>query len=112
MRLTRGCGYALRALEYLPPDFLPKALQPLVRAGLLRSLQGPNGGFWLARPLSQITLLEVVEAVDGPIRGEAPPAQARWAGFDPRLAAVCQGVADRVRRQLGKVRVSDLVGKT
>jgi Rrf2 family protein len=130
MRLTLGCGYALRALEYLaaqsdggtatahdiaeargaPKRFLLRPLKALVAAGLLRSAPGPGGGYRLGRPAARITLLEVVEAVDGPIRGEAPLAQDRRAGLDSRLAAVCQAVADRVRRQLGKVRVSDLVG--
>jgi Rrf2 family protein len=127
MRLTLGCVYALHALEHLaaqgdggpatarhiaeerglPGDFLSKALQPLVRAGLLRSEKGPNGGFRLARPASRISLLEVVEAVDGPIRGEAP----RVGELDARLGAVCERVADLVRRRLGQVRLSDLAGK-
>jgi Rrf2 family protein len=131
MKLTRACGYALHAVEYLaargdgrpvashriaeargvPERFLMKVLRPLVSARVLLSLKGPNGGFRLARPASQITLLEVVEAVDGPLRGHAPLAQESRGGFDSRLGAVCQGVADLVRRQLGKVRVSDLVGK-
>jgi Rrf2 family protein len=130
MRLTRGCGYALRALEYLaarggrpatardiaaargaPRRFLLRPLKALVSAGLLRSAPGPGGGYRLGRPAARITLLEVVEAVDGPIRGEAPPAQAAWAGFDSRLGAVCQEVADRVRRRLGQVRVTDLVSR-
>ncbi len=129
MRLTLGCGYALRALEYIaarggrpatahdiaearraPGRFLLRPLKALVTAGLLRSASRPGGGYRLGRPAARITLLEVVEAVDGPIRGEAPLAQDSWAGFDSRLGAVCQEAADRVRRQLGKVRVSDLVG--
>ena len=132
MRLSRACGYALLALEYLaargagppvashhiaaargiPERFLLKVLKPLVTAGVLRSLKGPNGGFRLARPASQITLLEVVEAADGPLRGDAPLVAREGGGrLGPRLGAVCQGVADLVRRQLGQVRISDLVGK-
>jgi hypothetical protein len=50
--------------------------------------------------------------VDGPLRGEAPlVAREGVGGLGPRLGAVCQGVADLVRRRLGKVRISDLVGK-
>ena len=131
MKLTRACGYALHALEYLagraegtpvashhiarargvPERFLLKVLWPLVSAGLLRSLKGPHGGYALARPAARVTLLEVVEAVDGPIHGHAALGGARGDGLDSRLGAVCQGVGDLVRRRLGKVRLSDLAGK-
>jgi Rrf2 family protein len=131
MRLTRGCGYALRALEYLaarrdgrpatardiaaarraPRRFLLRPLKALVTAGLLRSMPGSGGGYRLGRPAARITLLEVVEAVDGPIRGEAPPAQAAWAGLDSRLGAACGGVAGLVRRRLVAVRLSGLFGR-
>jgi Rrf2 family protein len=131
MRLTRGCGYALRALEHLaargdgrpatardiaearraPRRFLLRPLKALVSAGLLRSAPGPGGGYRLGRPAARITLLEVVEAVDGPIRGEAPLAQAAWAGFDSRLGAVCGGVAGLVRRRVAAIRLSGLFGR-
>ena len=92
MRLSLTCGHALQALAYLaargggkpvasgtiaearglPEVYLAKALKALVSAGLPRSQKGPNGGYSLARPASRVTLLEVVETVDGPVRGEAP----------------------------------------
>jgi Rrf2 family protein len=134
MKLTRASNYALHALEYMaargkdtpvashhiarargiPELFLLKVLKPLVSARVLRSLKGPNGGYRLARPASKITLLEVVEAVDGPIRGLAPLSQEpghNGAGLDPRLAAVCDQAAVLLRTRLGKVRMSDLVGR-
>ena len=89
-----------------------KVLTPLVSAGVLRSLKGPNGGFRLARAASQITLLEVVEAVDGPLRAEAPRVAGVRDGLDPRLEGVCERVAEEVRRRFGQVRLSDLAGKT
>lgn len=46
---------------------LSKVLQRLARAGLIKSYRGPAGGFVLAEPASKITLLEVFEAVEGPI---------------------------------------------
>ena len=50
----------------LPPSYLNKFLQALVRAGILTSTPGVRGGFLLARPPAQITLLEVVTAIEGP----------------------------------------------
>jgi Rrf2 family protein len=129
--LSISCGNALRALTHIageagnrplasrhitaaggiPDPFLRKVLRILVSAQVLRSGKGPNGGYSLARPASEITLLEVVEAVDGPIRGVAPLANGGGAGLDARLEAACTQAADEVRRRLGKVRLSDLANK-
>jgi Rrf2 family protein len=57
----------------LPAPYLAKQLQALVRAGLLAATTGPRGGFRLARPAAGITLLEIVEAVDG----TSPPYECR-----------------------------------
>jgi Rrf2 family protein len=92
MKLTRASSYALHALEYMaesgqdkpvashliardrhiPERFLVKVLKPLVSARVLRSVKGPHGGYRLAKPASKITVLEVIEAVEGPISGQAP----------------------------------------
>jgi Rrf2 family protein len=50
----------------LPRDFVAKIFQKLVRAELLKSAKGRGGGFSLARPMHQITLIEIVEAIEGP----------------------------------------------
>src|SRR5687767_3355122 len=92
MRLTRATSYALHAVAYIanqkkdiptashiiaekrgiPERFLLKVLKPLVSAQVLTSVKGPNGGYRLARNPSDISVLDVLEAVDGPIRGHAP----------------------------------------
>jgi Rrf2 family protein len=56
-----------RLAEYhgVPAAYLAKHLQAMSRAGLLESVQGPKGGYRLARPAAEITVLEVVEAIDG-----------------------------------------------
>ncbi|MFD5320422.1 RrF2 family transcriptional regulator [Streptomyces sp. NPDC127098] len=59
----------LAAFYDLPPAYLNKQLQALARAGIVTSTPGPRGGFRLARELEQITLLDVVTAIEGP--GEA-----------------------------------------
>lgn len=85
MIYSSACGYAIRSLSWLalkrpdgymlvdeiceganvPRHFLAKVFQDLVRRGLLVSARGRGGGFALARPADEITLLEIVEAVDG-----------------------------------------------
>jgi len=49
----------------LPEAYLAKHLQAMVRAGLLTATPGPRGGFRLARPVDQITALDIIEAIDG-----------------------------------------------
>ena len=88
MQITRQADYALRAVLYLarldpheraatsaiakaqdiPPSFLAKIISQLSIAGLLHTARGARGGVRLARPPEEITLLDVVEAIDGPIR--------------------------------------------
>ncbi|MHC4713915.1 MAG: RrF2 family transcriptional regulator [Planctomycetota bacterium] len=57
------------AAEYLGASeaHLSKVLQRLSRSGLVNSVRGPKGGFSLARPAGEVTLLEVYEAMDGPL---------------------------------------------
>ena len=130
MRLTQASRYAIRALVLIGARenngfmtsehiagvasisemFLLKALKPLVSAGILRSLKGPGGGYKMARPPKDVTLLQVVEAVDGPIRGELTFQQGVKPGeLDRRLQTVCNEVADRYRNQLQKVRLTELI---
>lgn len=87
MRLSRKSGYALRAVRYLsnlptgklgsinsvseaeslPREFLAKILKDLTRASILVSYQGVTGGYRLARKPKEISFLDVIEAIDGPI---------------------------------------------
>jgi Rrf2 family protein len=82
-------GAQLAEYYGVPPAYLGKQLQTLVRAGVLFATTGPGGGFRLARAATEITLLDIVEAVDGPSppyvcreirqqgRGALPPEQCR-----------------------------------
>ncbi len=87
MQITRQADYALRAMFYLskmdpneraatsqiaqeqriPPSFLAKIISQLSIAGLIHTSRGARGGVSLARPPAEISILEVVEAIDGPI---------------------------------------------
>ena len=108
-------GYLVVGAQAPPAEterFLLKVLKPLVSAGVLYSVRGPNGGYRLARPAKGITLLDVVEAVDGPVRGETP----RWAAaaghkLNARLQQVCDAGAEEVRGRLRKVSLAYLAGE-
>jgi Rrf2 family protein len=102
----------------VPPAYLAKQLQSLVRAGVLMATTGPRGGFRLARPAADVTLLDVVEAVDGASpfyvcneirqqgRGAAPPEQCR------RTCALAARMAEAEaawRASLAGVTIADIV---
>src|SRR5512145_1062319 len=85
MQLTREGDYGVRSVLYLsrqpykkisfvteiaevykiPRSFLAKILQKLVKAGIVKSYRGVKGGFSLARPAKEVTVLDVMEAVEG-----------------------------------------------
>jgi DNA-binding IscR family transcriptional regulator len=101
-----GLLHSLRSVVALKTGLL---LKPVAAAGLLHSVRGPNGGSRLARPAKQITLLEIVEAVDGPLRGQVPDvAAADSKALGDRPTAVCDAAADLTRKRLAKVRLADL----
>jgi DNA-binding IscR family transcriptional regulator len=79
----------------------------LAKAQVLLASRG-LAGFRLARPARAISLLDVAEAVDGPLRGQAPRVAS---GQHARPQDVCDGVAGPVRRQLQRVSVADLAGE-
>ncbi len=60
-------------ITHVPVGYLAKVLQVLSRAGIVRSQKGYNGGFVLVRPQKELTVLEVVNAVDAPRRIKSCP---------------------------------------
>ncbi len=124
MRLSARADYALRAAielaasgsghvtsdqlakaQQIPAKFLEAILTQLRRAGLVRSQRGPDGGFWLARPASEIALADIIRAIDGPllgVRGERPenlgyigaagPLQTVWIALRANERAILEDV--------------------
>lgn len=103
-RLARGTPLPAKALVPpggLAPRQLETVLQDLVRAGLLRSIRGPRGGYELARERRRISIGDIVRAID-----VTQPASA--ATPDPAIDAVLQDAAAVFLGQLDKVSVEDL----
>ncbi|AZG06878.1 Rrf2 family transcriptional regulator [Pigmentiphaga sp. H8] len=104
----------------LPAAYLNKSLQALARAGILASSAGPKGGFRLARPPARITLLEVVDAIEGQeaafrcseIRrngeGAAPPAECRR---PCAIASAMRGAEAAWRKELSRQTIAMVMDK-
>jgi Rrf2 family protein len=90
--------------------YLLKQCWALTRAGILFSRKGRVGGYYLARPADQITLLEIIEAVNGPLRSPVHGMRGKEAAaVDAKLRHIFQQTTDQQRKQLEKVRLSDLM---
>lgn len=130
MELTRKGEYAIRGIVYLagkpidkvcllseiaaavdvPPTFLAKIFQQFSKIGLVKSFRGTGGGFMLGHSPENITLLEVVEAVEGPIisnRCVVTPSECGRSGFC-NVHPVWMRVQNQVRGVLEGVTLKDL----
>jgi len=130
MAISRSAGYGMMAVghialygkegpvlsdtvsrEYdIPLEYLLKILQQLVRANVLRSKRGPRGGFTLARPASEITMLEIIQAVDGSVCGHYEvAAQAGNAAFSMKMEEVCRAAGQKCVDVLSKATLADML---
>ena len=130
MRLSARADYALRAAielaaaggghvtseqlakaQEIPAKFLEAILTQLRRAGLIRSQRGPDGGFWLARPADQISLADIIRAIDGQllgVRGERPE-NVTYPGAAEPLQRVWIALRANERAVLETVTLADIV---
>jgi Rrf2 family protein len=108
---------ALAELHGLPKEYLSKALQSLSQAGLVESTLGPSGGYRLAKAPADLTILEIVEAVEGrastftctDIRANNPCRPKGYCDSKPCAIARIMGAADEAWRQsLRAVTLADL----
>ena len=144
MQLTRAADYAVRVMVHLaglppetrasraelaaaaecPEQFLSKVLQNLTRAGLVLSHRGNTGGFELPNMHRTASLLEVVEAIEGPIRlnvclasdracarQEWCPAHDVWVNAQAAIAEVLRGASISNLAQTAAARKSELVAE-
>jgi Rrf2 family protein len=128
MKLSRTVGYAISAMVKLaqaedshpipcsqlaadgqmPERFLLQVLRRLVKRGLLQSVRGADGGYCLGRAPRRISMLEVIEAVDGPLTG-SPSSNIRAGATHLRLHQALRKISATVRRELGDVKLAHLL---
>jgi Rrf2 family protein len=98
------------AKEYdFPTEYLLQVMQQLVRAGVLTSKKGPNGGFTLARPAKEITMLQIIEAIDGPVL--VPMNLAEQTGNKPfavKIEKVFRDVSEAMKATYASVKLTDI----
>jgi Rrf2 family transcriptional regulator, cysteine metabolism repressor len=129
MKLSRTVGYALQATLQLaaaepgmpvpcsqlaaqgqmPERFLLQILRNLVTHGILHSTRGVDGGYALERPASEISLLDLIEAVDGPVFAHAPLADGLPQDLVDQLSSALKEVAAVTRKQLSGIKLSSMV---
>src|SRR5205809_5558446 len=129
MRVSAKVDYALRACaelaaagdgpvkgdriaqaQQIPLKFLENILLDLKHAGLVQSQRGAEGGYWLAQPAEEVSLADVIRAVEGPIanvRGERPE-QVAYGGAAEQLRDVWIAVRANLRAVLETVTLADL----
>lgn len=129
MRVSAKADYAIRAMvelavagggpvkgerisrqQEIPVTFLENIMVDLRHGGLVRSQRGSDGGYWLARPAAEISLAEVIRAVDGPIanvRGLRPE-EVTYTGTAVPLRRVWVAVRASLRAVLESVTLADL----
>jgi Rrf2 family protein len=130
MKLSRTISYALAATVRLaqqqdsgtpvpcsklaeegqmPERFLIQILRELVNAGVLRSIRGVDGGYRLARPATQITLLNIVEAFESPLETALPPIPSTPITTRTRILAQLHLASNAARNEMHKLTIADLV---
>ncbi|HEY2940612.1 MAG TPA: Rrf2 family transcriptional regulator [Gaiellaceae bacterium] len=103
-------GERIAQAQEIPLKFLENILLDLKHAGLVQSQRGTEGGYWLARPPEEISLADVIRAVEGPIanvRGLRPE-QVEYAGAAEPLRDAWVAVRANLRAVLENVTLADL----
>jgi Rrf2 family protein len=134
MKVTAKADYAVRAVvelagagaqaprkvddvakaQDIPLSFLENILTQLRSAGVVRSQRGPDGGYWLSRPPEEITLAQVIRAVEGPlvgVRGQRPE-EIEYRGSAAPLQQVWIALRANLRGVLERVTVADVASGT
>lgn len=105
-------GDAIASAQEIPLRFLENILGELRNAGIVRSQRGAEGGYWLARPAEEVTIAEVIRAVEGPIASirSSRPDEVSFPGAAAPLQEVWIALRANMRAVLEKVTLADVVG--
>jgi len=104
-------GEKLADAQDIPLQFLEHILLELKHAGIVRARRGAKGGYWLAREADEVTIADIVRAVEGPIAHvqSAPPESIEYRGNAEHLQEVWIAVRASLRTVLEHVTLADLV---
>ena len=107
-------GEHLASAQGIPPKFLENILADLRKAGLVRTRRGAEGGYALSRPPAQISVAEVLRAVEGPLAAVQGirPESLHYAGAASRLPEVWVALRANLRAVLERVSLADLAAGT
>ena len=104
-------GETISEIQGIPKKFMENILHDLKRSGIVRTRRGASGGYWLALPAEEISLADIIRAVEGPlanVRGEWPEA-VEYSGAAEHLQEVWIAVRANLRAVLESVTLADLV---
>ena len=93
----------------MPERFLLQILRNLVTHGILQSARGVDGGYMLNRVPEEISLLEVIEAIDGPLTPTMPASNVLSKDSQDSIRGALERVTTMAREQLAAVRLSQLI---
>jgi Rrf2 family protein len=104
-------GEKLAEAQDIPLQFLEHILLELKHAGIVRARRGAKGGYWLGRPASEVTIADIVRAVEGPIANvqSSPPESIEYRGNAEHLQEVWIAVRASLRSVVEEVSLADLV---
>jgi Rrf2 family protein len=104
-------GERLAEAQDIPLQFLEHILLELKHHGIIRARRGAKGGYWLAKPADEVTIAEIVRAVEGPIAHvqSTPPEAIEYRGNSKHLQEVWIAVRASLRTVLEEVTLADLV---
>ena len=106
-------GEAIATAQAIPLKFLENILIDLRHAGLVRSQRGAEGGYWLARPAGEVSVADIIRAVEGPlatVRG-TPPEEIDYPKGAQELQRVWIAVRTALRGVAENVSLADLAGE-